>query len=271
MDIHFIDVGFGNMVLIRTSTKNIIYDCNITHDNQERVLGYLARVLGSQRSIDIFICSHRDADHMRGIRHLNSLFPISVIFDSGVTGTTPDSEEYQDYMDLRRRIGYEDMKARYYITYGDTTFRWMNSKSSDYSEPNAQSIVVKLEHDGGSSCLLAGDTDFRPWKEKILPFYGEQVKSNIFLAPHHGSLTFFDDPSDPNNYYVEHIKMIRPAMTLISVGPNIHNLPDRKAIELYTKYSTGSDQGNKVFTTQDKGNMRLVLKSDGGWTLYTDQ
>jgi len=270
MDIHFIDVGCGNMVLIRTSTKNVFYDCNITEDNGGRVLRYLRRVLGSSPTIDIFICSHRDADHMRGIKTLHSLFPISTIFDSGVTGTTPDSDECQDYMDLRRRVGYREIEARTYDTYGDTKFRWMNSKCEDYSDPNEQSIVLKLEHDGGSSCLLAGDTNFRPWKEKIMLFYRQNVGSNIFLAPHHGSLTFFDDPSDSKNYYIEHIKTISPAMTLISVGPNVHGLPDAKAVELYKKYSTGSAQGNKVFTTEDNGNMRLVLESET-WTLSPNQ
>lgn len=162
MDIHLIDVGFGNMVLIRTSTVNVFYDCNMTGDNAGQVLRYLRRVLGPQSSIDIFVCSHRDADHMRGIEILHSVFPISTIYDSGVTGTTPDSDEYQNYMDLRRRVGYWEVEARTYREYGDTKFRWMNSKYEDYSDPNEQSIVLKLEHEGGSSCLLAGDTNFRP-------------------------------------------------------------------------------------------------------------
>lgn len=102
-----------------------------------------------------------------------------------------------------------------------------------------------------------------------MPHYGQDVKSDIFLAPHHGSLTFFDDPSSPRYYYVEHIKTTSPAMTLISVGSNVHSLPDKKAVELYGKYSKGSDKDNKVFTTEDKGNMRLVLES-GKWTLYSN-
>lgn len=269
MDIHFIDVGCGNMILIQTSTRIVFCDCNITGDNEARVLGYLRRVLGSNSSIDIFICSHRDADHMRGIKRLHSMFPISTIFDSGVTGTSSDSDEYRAYMDLRRQVGYREVEAQTQVKYGDTKFRFMNSKYSDYSEPNEQSIVLKLEHDGGSSCLLTGDTNFRSWKEKILPNYDNQsIKSNIFLAPHHGSLTFFGDPSDP---YVEHIKTIAPGMTLISVGPNVHGLPDKKAVELYTKHSTGSDKGNKVVSTETQGTMRLVLKDEGGWTLHYGQ
>lgn len=271
MEIHFIDVAFGNMVLIQTSTVNVVYDCNITDDNEGRVLKYLRRVLSSRPYINIFICSHRDADHMRGIKALHSTFPISKIFDSGVTGTNPDCDEYEDYMDLRRNLGYAEIDARTCATYGDTKFRFMNSKWTDYSDPNEESIVLKLEHEGGSSCLLAGDTNSRPWKEKILPFYEEAIKSDILLAPHHGSLDFFDDPSDSQYYYVNHIKMINPAMTIISVGPNVHGLPHKKAVELYTKHSTGSNQGNKVFTTEEKGNMRLVLKDSGGWELFVQQ
>lgn len=272
MDVHFIDIGFGNMVLIRTSTTNVVYDCNITDTNEGRVFRYLRRVMSSHPYIDIFVCSHRDADHMRGIKLLHSIFPISTIFDSGVTGTTPYSSEYQDYMDLRRQLGYTEVRARTYETYGDTKFRFMNSKFPDYSDPNEQSIVIKLEHEGGGSCMLGGDTNFRPWKEKILTYYDQKaVKSDILLAPHHGSLAFFDDPSDSQHYYVDHIKTISPAMTLISVGPNVHGLPDKKAVELYTKYSTGSRQGNKVYSTQEKGNMRLEFKDNAEWELHVHQ
>jgi len=267
MDIHFIDVGFGNMVLIRTSTANVIYDCNITDENEGIVVRYLRRIIGSGTPINTFICSHRDADHMRGIKRLHAANPISTIFDSGVVGTDPNCDEYKDYMDLRRRVGYTEIEPGTYNDFGDTKFRFMNSKRPEYSDTNEQSIVLKLEHKGSGSCLLAGDTNFRPWKEKILPRYQADVKSNILLAAHHGSLDFFDDPADTQHYYLDHIKMINPAITLISVGPNAHDLPNKKAVELYTKYSTGFNQGNKVFTTQEKGTMLLTLQEDGGWTL----
>jgi beta-lactamase superfamily II metal-dependent hydrolase len=60
-------------------------------------------------------------------------------------------------------------------------------------------------------------------------------------------------------------------MTLISVGPNVHDLPDKKAVELCTKYSSGSDKGNKVYTTEEKGNIKVQLKDDLGWSLSTNQ
>ena len=264
---HFIDVGCGNMTLIQLPNgPTICYDCNITGDNENRVLNYVAKQIGHGAAIDIFLNSHRDSDHMRGIKKLHMKHPIQEIRDTGVPGTTTTSQEYKDYMDLRRKVRSFVQKPRTYKTFGDTWFEFMNGAWDDYTEPNDQSMVVKIEC-SNSYVMLPGDTSYRPWKEKILPFYGtNDLSSEILLASHHGSNTFFDDPSSLN-WYTAHIQKIDPAMSLVSVGPNTHDLPDEEAIRLYKKHSRGSKQGNKVYTTQDKGTMKLTVKSDGGWNL----
>ena len=271
VEIHFINVDCGNMVLLCLSDgTTMLYDCNLTTANEVEVLTYLRQAMGSKRTIDIFVNSHRDSDHMRGIRRIHAYFPILLVWDSGVTGTTPYSPEYQQYMDLRRQVGFREVEARKYWTYGDTIVRVMNSKYPDYSDANNQSLVLKVEY-RGSSVLLAGDTDYRPWKEKILPYYSKRVKSSILLAAHHGSITFFDDPSDEKYYYTKHVQAIEPGMTIVSVGPNVHDLPHPKAIDLYSRYSRGSKQGNKVYRTDKQGNMKLLLKGGGAWSLSPNQ
>ncbi len=48
---HFIDVGQGNMSLLELSNGTVVlYDCNITADNEKRVFAYLRRVLGSHNT-----------------------------------------------------------------------------------------------------------------------------------------------------------------------------------------------------------------------------
>ncbi len=228
---------------------------------------YLDRAMGNRTSITVFICSHRDADHIRGIRTIHTAYPIGAIRDPGVAGTTIDSPEYEDYMALRREIGGKTIQARTKLQIGGATVRFMNSADEDLADANDQSVVMKVEY-GSSSVLFAGDTSFRPWKEKILSFYAdERLRANILLASHHGSLTFFDDPSDEKHYYTSHISKIGPTMTLISVGPNTFGLPDQKAMDLYNKYSIGSNKGNKVYRTDEQGNMRLILKQGGTWSL----
>ena len=273
MDIHILDVGCGNMTLIiNPDGSRYIIDCNITDDNKDAILRYVKKVFGTDAQIDTFINTHRDADHMRGIADLHAQHPIIEIRDTGVSGTTTDSPEYLAYMRLRRSVRCVNIEPRTYLDKGTAKYRFMNGKWDDYSDANEQSAVIKIEYmTPNCSVLFAADTDYRPWKEKILPYYSiEKIKSTLLVAAHHGSVTFFDDPSN-TQYYEEHIKKIAPAMTLISVGPNVNNLPDAKAIDIYEKHSTGSEQGNKVYTTEDKKHMKITLKDDGGWSLRVNQ
>lgn len=270
LQITFVDVGCGNMTLIELPDGSVLlYDCNVTSDNSKRVIGYLRNRLGRGMHISKFINSHRDADHMRGIELIHAEYPIDVIWDSGVEGTSTDTPEYRTYMRLRRDIGFLEIEPRKRWTFGSALFRCMNSRNDLCSDCNDQSIVFKVEF-ATSSVILAGDTSYLPWQNSILPSYGTDIKSSILLAPHHGSLTFFDDPNDHKHYYVAHMKTISPEMTIISTGPNVHDLPNSKALELYENYSTGSNQGNKVYCTEDKGNIRLTLKAAGGWSLTTN-
>ncbi len=115
MEFHFLDVGIGNMTLMITPGGTVImYDCNITQDNESGVMAHVGSVIGRRRPIDVFINSHRDADHMRGIGILNDAHPIQKIQDTGVPGTTTDSPEYEEYMDLLRQLPITDPGRRRY-------------------------------------------------------------------------------------------------------------------------------------------------------------
>jgi len=275
--VHFINVGQGNMTLMQLNDgKNLCYDCNITNNNESDVLSYVRNTIGTHGMIDIFVNSHRDADHMRGIKKLHSNFPIKKIWDSGVTGGTTNSSEYLDYMDLKRRVQSQEIESSKIWTFAKTKLRIMNSKNDNLSHNhNAQSIVIKVEHydvfGKVSSAMLAGDSDAISWKDAILNNYSQDsLKSQILLAAHHGSISFFDDPSDEQNYYTDHIEQINPQMTIVSVGSNSHGHPDDKAIELYETYSTGSKNGTKIKRTDKHGNIKLELKDNGSYSLWSN-
>jgi len=273
--IHFIDVGQGNMTLCQLADGTVLlYDCNVTDENEDQVLGYLEATLGRRKRIDIFANSHRDADHMRGVAKIHALHPIAKVWDSGVTGTTPASTEYREYMALRRSLPTVELERQKRWTFGRSVVRVMNSKNERLpDDANAQSVVLKVEHrnDQGAavgSALLAGDTDAQTWRYSILRDYSAaDLSSDILLASHHGSLSFFDDPADDRNYFTDHLEAIAPAMTVISVGDNAHGHPDPKALAFYEKYSTGSNKGNKLARTDQSGTKILTLADAGGWTL----
>lgn len=262
MEVHFIDVGQGNMVLIKIpNSKIIVKDCNITDENEERILNYVESEIGIS-SIDIFINSHRDGDHSRGLKKLYDKFGIKEIWDSGVAGTTVESSTYRQYMNLKRQIGKEISPKKYW-TFGECKLRVMNGKNSEFDDSNDQSLVVKLEYKG-SGIMLPGDSSYKSWKDFIIPNYSDSsLKSTILLASHHGSISFFDDPEDKQYYYTSHIRKIAPKLTIISVGDN-NTHPNPEALKMYKKYSTGyGDKKVKLLTTNDNKTIKFEFGING--------
>ena len=277
--VHFINVGQGNMSLIETSDgKNFIFDCNITNENEEAVLRYVARRIGRDTETAAFICSHRDADHIRGIVKLHKYFPIRKIWDSGYPGTTTDSPEYREYMALRRQVGSIVKEKQKRQDFGRTRLRFLSARDNRLSKnANAQGLVIKVEHrnfnnsKSEGSVMLTGDSDAETWRYAIQKDYNRQdLSCDILLAGHHGSITFFFDPRD-EEYYEDHVKAMNPAMTIVSVGKNPHGHPDAKAIKLYEKHSRGSNKGNKLYRTDHQGNLIVELKDGGGWNIKINQ
>jgi len=267
LNVYFINVGQGNMIILNfPDGKLLVYDCNITDDNSEDVFKILSEIM-PKNEIDIFVNSHRDADHMRGIKKLHEQYPIQHIWDSGVSENT-ETNEYEDYMDLRRTVGFSEISPNQVWRHNNSV-KILNGKRKDLDDINAQSVVLHIDYNG-TSLLLTGDTNAPAWKEYIIPSYGDSVKANILLASHHGSRTFIDHDSYESLYTI-HLQKIKPEFTIISVGDNSHGHPDEQALKYYKKYTTGSNQGNKVFTTKNNGNMHLELKGNGNWSLHQNQ
>lgn len=267
--VHFIDVGQGNMVLcVFPDRRVLVYDCNITQENEARVLGYLRRIIPGYH-IDIFVNSHRDADHMRGIEALHRTFPIRSLWDSGVSGNI-DTPEYSTYMALRRSLPAQSVieATRNLHTHGSPLV-WVINGKRDGGDQNAQSIVLKIDYQG-SSVLLTGDTDVRVWANHIVSESTALVRSKILLASHHGSDSFFSVSNGPYPY-VSHMRAINPEMTVISVGPNAHGHPHVSALRLYDEHTRGSQQGQKVFRTDTHGTILLELLGYGDWRMTPNQ
>lgn len=277
--VHFIDVGQGNMVLVECANgTNFVVDCNITDNNKTRVLDYVGKQIGQNGKLRAFICTHRDADHMRGVRTLHNQFPVGKIWDSGYPGTTTDSSEYNTYMNLRRELGEKVIEKATYEDFGRTRFRYLSAKDDRLpSNANDQGIVIKVDHrtaDMSAICgstMLTGDSSGTVWKKGIKKDYADgDLSCDILMAAHHGSLDFFDDP-DSDNYYRSHIQAMSPVMTIVSVGDNPHRHPDETALRLYRENSSGSPNGNKVYRTDHQHTMKLTLKDSGRCEIVTNQ
>jgi len=274
---HFIDVGQGNMaLLVLGDGTTLLYDCNVTDENEERVIRYLRAVL-PRPWIDIFVNSHREADHMRGLKRIHAAFPILTVWDSGVVGGDPYSPEYREYMEVKRG---RDVAVKHYTYYdfGTTRVRIMNAKNDLLSDdPNAQSIVMKVENRRPvtgqvlNSLMLAGDSDAAAWERWIVPVYGNDIESTILLGSHHGGNGYFLKQKN-GGLYLDHIQKIRPRVTVVSVGSNNYGHPTPLALALYTSHSAGPDytwrtEPLKIVRTDRQGTIKLSLRDDGWWVM----
>ena len=258
---------------------NFVVDCNITEGNRNRVLNYLTAQIDKGSQLQAFICTHRDADHMRGVQVLHEHFPLQGVWDSGYKGTSTDTSEYREYMRLRQLVGGKVIEKQKYRDFGRTRFRYLSAQDSRLpSNANAQGIVLKVEQRTSNlstvegSTILTGDSDAATWKYGILKDYSAgDVSCNILLAGHHGSITFFEDPANEKQYYIGHMKAMAPSMVVVSVGKNSYGHPDRNALALYEKHSRGSNKGNKVYRTDQQGTMKLTLTAGGSWNLTINQ
>lgn len=263
MTIHFIDVGQGNMVVVLFPDDTVlVYDCNITKANSARIEQYLSEIM-PKKSIDVFVNSHRDSDHMRGLAWLHSKYRIGTIWDNGVPGNS-EAPEYQSYMRVKRRPEIASCEVEQAQTWKDETVRILNGKRG-VDDANSQSIVLQLQYHQ-LAVMLAGDTDAAVWRSSIEPYYGDSLASDVLYASHHGSDSFFDD-SGYYGPYTDHLRKISPRLVVISVGKNSFGHPDSKALSLYDRLSLGADNGTKVLRTDQSGSMILGLKEDGTWNL----
>lgn len=313
---HLIDVGEGLMsLLIFPDETTILFDCNVTENNAEEVLKYLEQQIPSRwdedkeeniQWIDIFINSHRDDDHYRGLSKIQEKFPIKSIWDSGQTGATTQSSDYQYYMRLRRFIREkygEDAvivpkpsKSEIKI-FGNAYIYCLNS-SLEYSDElhsltmknflelvergvltegkiqHTNSIVISIKY-RNRVLLLTGDSDYLAWRDKIVPNfeYSGLLKTNILVASHHGSRSFFTDEKlndtidveeNPDTTYIDHIYKIAPSMTLIPCGDydSAHH-PNNDALKIY-KDNTAHEQ---VYTTCKIWTFAGFINKYGEWTV----
>lgn len=278
---HVLDVGEGLMILIIFPNNiTMLYDCNVTNDNEETIIAYLEQHIPLRKDsdqikkqwIDIFVNSHRDEDHYRGLKKVNDCFKIRSIWDSGQTGETTQSDDYQHYMKLRRDLKDEFGQDAVFIPapslkpivrIGNAEIYCLNS-TEEISKAEAKiqhtnSIVLSIWY-ADRSLLLTSDSDWISWRDKIIPTFKKTgiLKTNILVASHHGSRSFFtdeklndtiDDDQNPESTYIESIEYIKPTITLISSGHyDEQHHPNDDAMKIY-KNNTPNSQ---VYTTYDK-------------------
>lgn len=239
-------VGQGDATFIRTPDN---YKILIDGGPDNKVVEYLNKDLGlNDRSLDLIVLTHPQADHMFGLIETIKKFKVKKIITSNVSNNTALYKLWIDTL-KNSHLNPEFVYAGESITLSDQvnlTIVWPEDPKPKVVDLNAACVVIKLSY-GNFDMLLTGDAD-----SPVQPYTGSIGHVEVLKVPHHGSKTGLRE-----DFAAE----LKPDVSVISVGiNNRYGHPNPKMLELLNKNS------KKVLRTDQNGTVTFV---SNGQTWYT--
>lgn len=240
LTVHFISVGQGNAVLAESEGHFMLIDGG-DGSHSSKVISYLKE----QRiqALDYVIATHYDADHLSGILGSLEVFSVGTLLDPDYEA---DSKLFASYQKRKSSLGITSVHPAPGDTYtlGSCQFTILAPGSSYYSDENDYSIALRLVC-GSTSFLLAGDAGTDSEEEMLSS--GLTLKSDVYLASHHGSRTASS---------AAFLDAVAPSYAVISVGrDNSYGHPHEEVLERL------SARNAALFRTDTQGT--ILAKSDG--------
>jgi len=228
-----LDVGQGLSAVMQTSHHLLVYDTGAKFSEQSDMgQSVLLPFLRSQgvAKIDSLIISHGDNDHIGGAVSL-----MRGIDTKQVLTSVP--QQLSEYAPITCKAGQSWL-------WDEVKFTMLAPKQSFMLE-NDNSCVLKIQSKHGT-VLLTGDIEAlaESW---LVNTYGDELKSDILVAPHHGSKT-----SSTTGF----LRAIQPDYVLIPAGyRNQFGHPHKDVLARYrqvnAKWLNNADSGAIVVNVEN--------------------
>lgn len=240
LNIHFIDVGQADSILIQQGNENMLIDAG-NNDDENTLKNYLVSL--GVKELKYAIATHPHEDHIGSMNYIINSLKVGQIYAPKVTAST------KTYENLVNAVKNKAMQFKT-PTVGETFYVGqakciiLAPNSSTYDGLNNYSIVVKVEF-GNNSFLFAGDAEEASEKEMLSK--GLNLKADLLKVGHHGSRTSSSDAF---------LDAVNPKYAVISVGKdNDYGHPNAEALNLL------SSRGAAVYRTDLNGT--IVATSNG--------
>ncbi len=239
----FCDVGQGDATYIRIKNR---FDVLIDSGPDRKVLACLGKYMPFyDRTIELFILSHPQQDHLGGLLSIIDSYKIRSIY----TGKNIFPKKLDKIIkDKKIRKIYVDMNSVLTILNDRVKFVWPNSKTGKdrvcENDANCLSIIF-LFQENNFKALFTGDTTANVLNS-LAKIYREDIEDlNLLKVPHHGSKYGL------NSYF---LKIADPEVSVISVGKNnSYGHPTNEALSLLRAAKT------KIKRTDKNGDIVIKL------------
>ncbi|WP_347251501.1 DNA internalization-related competence protein ComEC/Rec2 [Legionella sp.] len=211
--IDVLDVGQGLAIVVSTAKHVLIYDTGMKFYQggdmgKFAIIPYL-NTLGIKK-IDKLIISHPDLDHRGGLSSLEEKYPIAEFL-------VDNTAFYHRGQTCHQYPAWQ---------WDGVTFRFLATNQKGNSKNN-NSCVLHIINSAGK-VLLTGDIE-KAAEKYLISTYGNQLRSDVLLVPHHGSKT---------SSSVAFIKHVAPRYAIISSGfDNPYHLPHQQTLRTFARQS----------------------------------
>ena len=253
LHVYFFEVGQGDSALIVTPTgKQVLVDGG--PESESATAALTGPLPGGDRSLDLVVLTHLDADHSRGLLNVLDRYHVASVL---VGMEDPDSAMYPQWQASIERgaLLKIPVPAGYRVVLEpEVVLEILNPPSrpigGSIADQNNNGLVLRLiYHD--VSLLLAADIEMQAESRLALTPYS--VKSSVLKVAHHGSRT----STTPTFLHA-----VDPSVVVVSVGSdNRFGHPTPEVMKRLER-RVGVDA---IYRTDQHGTIELVSDGESLW------
>ncbi len=246
LEVHFIDVGQGDAILVKSDEEFMLIDAGKNVDG-DLVVNYLKGQ--NVKKLKYVIGTHPHEDHIGGLDNVIDVFDVEKVIMPNVIHTTKTFEDVLDSI-INKGLKITPAKSgdKYYL--GESEVLILAPNKVEYENLNNYSVVTKLMY-GNTSFIFTGDAENISEMEMI-EVYEDKLKSNVLKVGHHGSITSTSQ---------EFLDAVRPEDAVISLGKgNTYGHPHKEIIDRL--------KANNIIIHRTDLEGTIVAKSDGNNIIF---